>query len=357
MRETERGQTVQGEASGAMAEATATAVASMTITEKAEVQEPPEDGGRLPLHLSASIPVVDLGRLAQSDGGCEEEMDRLRSALTTWGLFQVTGHGIPASFLSEVRRIGRQFFELPMEEKQRYSNKGEGFSEGYGRDQVGTHSIDCTDRIILNVEPEDQRNLEFWPDNPTSFREIVHELSARSEMVVKQILRAISKSLDLEEAHFISQFGEKMAMLCRFCHYPSCSRPDPVLGLRPHSDNSVLTVILQGDEEGLEILKDNVWLMVPSNPDVLLVLMGDLMEIMSNGMFKSAVHRVVSPSEERTSTALFYALDPEKEIGPAEKLLKDGKPRLYRDLKVQDYLDVHLKRFSEGKRSIDWAKV
>ncbi|MQL96034.1 hypothetical protein Taro_028701 [Colocasia esculenta] len=198
----------------------------------------------------------------------------------------------------------------------------------------------------------------FKPSLPS--KEILHEYSTRVKTVVKLILRVMAESLNLEETdYFISQFGEKMGIYCRCCHYPSSSRPGPVFGLRPHSDNSVITIISQGgDVEGLELLKDDQWIKVPTNPDVLLIMVGDLMEIMSNGRFKSSVHRVVAHRErERISTILFYMLDPEKEIGPPEELLKEGSPRMYRDLKVKDYIDAHLKSYSEGKRGIDWAKA
>uniref|UniRef100_A0A1D1YZW3 Protein SRG1 n=1 Tax=Anthurium amnicola TaxID=1678845 RepID=A0A1D1YZW3_9ARAE len=312
-------------------------------------------------HLSASIPVVDLRRLSQSDGSNEEEMAKLRSALASWGLFQATGHGIPASFLDQVRRIGRRFFELPTEEKRRCSSNGGVVAEGYGDDRAdrGAQLVDWNGRILLKVEPEDQRKLEFWPDNPSSFRETVHEYAARVKMVVQLILRAMAKSLDLEETQFLGQFWEGMDIYSRFSHYPCCPRPELVLGLKPHADNSVVTVILQGgDAEGLEILKDNLWVRVPNNPEVLLVQMGDIMEIMSNGAFKSSVHRVVTHSEkERFSTSLFHQPGLEKLIGPAEGLLGDGKPRLYRDFKFKDYIEVHLKGYLEGKRTIDWAKL
>ncbi|MQM19282.1 hypothetical protein Taro_052284 [Colocasia esculenta] len=120
-------------------------------------------------HLPASVPVIDLRLLTHPDGSCRVEMARLRSALSSWGVFQLMGHGIPTSFLTDIWGTGSQFFKLPMEEKQRYACKGHGFNQGYGRDLVDGEA-DWTDRILLQVEPEDERNLEFWPHNPSSFR-------------------------------------------------------------------------------------------------------------------------------------------------------------------------------------------
>ncbi|CAA7397652.1 unnamed protein product [Spirodela intermedia] len=305
----------------------------------------------------ADIPIVDLLRLPHYD----DETAKLRSAIATWGAFQAAGHGISFSLLEDVRSVGRRFFELPPEEKLRCSSKSKGFGEGYGRDQVKAQTLDWSDRILLKVYPEDQRSLELWPRNPTSFSQTLHEYVAKVNTVAQLIIEAMARSIGLDETHFIAQLGEEREIYCRFSYYPPCQRPDLVLGLKPHSDNSAITMILQdGDVEGLELLsEDGGWVSVPSNPDVLLVVVGDLMEIMSNGSFKSPVHRVViNSNKDRISASLFFAMKPEKLIGPAEGLLKEeGKQRLYRDLIVKDYLDAHLNAFEEGKQAINWARV
>lgn len=79
---------------------------------------------------------------------------------------------------------------------------------------------------------------------------------------------------------------------------------------------------------------------------------------MSNGTFKSPVHRVVTNAgKERLSVAMFYALDPERELGPAAGLIDEERPRLYKTVKTKDYLAVLFETFAKGKRAIDWAKV
>ncbi|OIC56892.1 2OG-Fe(II) oxygenase family protein [Acinetobacter baumannii] len=88
----------------------------------------------------------------------------------------------------------------------------------------------------------------------------------------------------------------------------------------------------------------------------LLVLMGDQMEIMTNGVFKSAVHRVLSSSErDRISVAVFYIPEPNKEIGPEEVLITEERPQAYK--KVKDYNDEHWGYYQQGLRAIHIAKV
>ncbi|KAJ0984785.1 hypothetical protein J5N97_003141 [Dioscorea zingiberensis] len=301
------------------------------------------------------VPVVHLGH--------SDETAEIKAALQSWGMFQVIDHGLPSSFLDEVRDIARTFFKLPIEEKQKYSNliDGEFKYEGYGNDNIIAEGqiLDWTDRLYLLVQPEDERKLELWPVNPSSFRDVLHEYTIKTRKLVDDILKVVAKSLELDKDFFSSHFRERSTIFARFNYYPSCSRPDLVFGLKPHSDATLITVILPDkDVEGLQVMKDGKWLKVTTSPHALLLNIGDQMEIMSNGIFKSPVHRVVTnPDNERISVAMFCSNGLEKEIGPADDLVNEMRPRLYKRLKMKDYLEVFFQRFLQGKRAIDWAKL
>ncbi|CAL5373387.1 unnamed protein product [Camellia sinensis] len=126
------------------------------------------DGGD---DFSSLVPVVDIGILSCSEEPFtkeyEEELLKLNSALRTWGCFQAIEHGISSSFLDEIRKVAREFFEQPMEEKNKYSKTVVDF-EGYGADPVPEQGqpLDWSDRLFLDVCPPDQRKLQFWPQTP-----------------------------------------------------------------------------------------------------------------------------------------------------------------------------------------------
>ncbi|XP_058115693.1 jasmonate-induced oxygenase 2-like [Magnolia sinica] len=312
--------------------------------------------------LASPIPVVDLELLFSSDGDSQtSEMDKLRSALHSWGLFQAIGHGIPSSLIDDVGKIAREFFHLPTEERKKYSKAV--WTEGNGTDEIVLEgqAIDWNDQLYLLVLPEDERDLSCWPENPSSLREILNEYTKKIKVVIEVTLKAMAKLLDLEEDYFIKQIGDKATTFARFNYYPRCSRPDLVLGIKSHSDGSRITILLPDKlVDGLEVLKDGQWVNVHAIPYALIINAGDQMEIMSNGIFKSPVHRVVTNSEkERISLAMFLIADGEKEIEPADQLINEdkGQPRLYKKLKVKEYLEVFYQNFMQGKRSIDLAKV
>ena len=88
---------------------------------------------------------------------------------------QATNHGIDASLIEDLMKASREFFNQPLQERQKYSNPREGTRfqlEGYGSDPVIAHDhiLDWSDRLQLKVEPKDERNLAQWPKHPESFR-------------------------------------------------------------------------------------------------------------------------------------------------------------------------------------------
>ncbi|KAL6606099.1 hypothetical protein ACP70R_041752 [Stipagrostis hirtigluma subsp. patula] len=339
------------------------------------VQEPPRQylipeqerlGGQLAgAEMPEPIPTIDLRRLSASDGS-DEEAAKLRSALQSWGLFLVTNHGIETSLLDSLIAASREFFDQPLEQKQEYSNLIDGKHwqmEGYGTDPVKTQDqiLDWGDRLWLKVEPEDERNLARWPKHPEPFRDLLHEYTLKCKGVKDRTLRAIAKLLELDEDRLINQFGDKGSITyARFNYYPACPRPDLVLGISPHADARVLTLLLMdNDVGGLQVLKDGTWYNVPPVRDhALLINAGVLMEIMTNGIFRSPVHRVVTNSKrERISLGMFYATDLEKEFEPLPELIDEKHPAQYRKIKFSDLVAAQYEYYSKREYVIDSLKI
>lgn len=113
-----------------------------------------------------------------------------------------------------------------------------------------------------------------------SCRKTLHDYAAKVTKIEEQLLKSIEKSLSLPEGSFLNKFGENQTLDARFNYYPPCSKPDQVLGLKPHADGSGITILLQDrDVRGLQVLKDNRWLWVPIMPHALFVNLGDQLEV------------------------------------------------------------------------------
>ncbi|KAI3771755.1 hypothetical protein L6452_02922 [Arctium lappa] len=303
---------------------------------------------------SPEVPVIDVSLLNSSP----LELAKLKFAVGSCGCFQAINHGIEGSFLEKVREISRLFFRSSVEEKKKCLRADDDI-EGYGNDMVlsDQQTIDWNDRLYLTALPKHQQRLQFWPQNPSHFREVLDEYSSKIELINEVVLKALARSLNLEENCFLNQYGTNSSMSARFNYYPPCEWPDKVLGVKPHADGSAITVLLQDKEvEGLQILKDDQWVGVPIVRDALTINVGDQMEIMSNGIFKSPVHRVLINSEnERMTVAMFCMPQTEKDIGPEDDLISDETPRLYKN--VTFTLDFFFKNYQQGRRAIDACKI
>ncbi|XP_037423962.1 protein SRG1-like [Triticum dicoccoides] len=310
----------------------------------AAVEEPPPqyvvDEMLAADEMPEPIPLIDLSRLTDSD-----EADKLREALQTWGLFLATNHGIEESLMDAMMSASRDFFMQPSEEKQKYSNliDGKHFEmEGYGNDKVVTQDqgLSWNDRLHLRVEPEDERNFAKWPTHPESFRDLLHEYASKTKRTRDLILRSIAKLLDLDEEYFVNQISNKAFGFARFNYYPPCPRPDLVLGRRSHTDGGLLTILfVDQDVGGLQVERAGKWYNVPAKPYTLVINVADCMEIMTNGIFRSPVHRVVTNADkERLSLARFYAVDAETVLEPAPSLLNDKRPPRYEKIKAKDFV-------------------
>ncbi|CAN6357093.1 unnamed protein product [Urochloa humidicola] len=260
------------------------------------------------------FPVVNLNRLKDDAA----EATKLRSALQSWGLVLVTNHGIESSLMHDVMDTSREFFQQSLQERQKYSNliDGKFQVEGYGNDLVLTEDqiLSWNDRLHLKVEPEDERNYAHWPKHPECFRDVLHEYTSKTKRIRDDIFRAMARILGLDEDHFISQISSKAPAFARFNYYPPCPWPELVSGVQAHSDAGILTILLVDNAVGgLQVQRDGIWYNVPPKPDTLLINLGDIMEIMNNGIFKSPVHRVLTNAEkERLSLAVFYGVGEEK---------------------------------------------
>ncbi|CAH2070026.1 unnamed protein product [Thlaspi arvense] len=323
---------------------------------------PPTGGGEgQPLNglmPEMEISAIDLSLLFSSSDEGQEELRKLHSALSTWGVVQVRNHGITEAFLDKVYAQTKQFFAFSTEEKQKYAREVGGY-QGYGNDIIisDDQALDWIDRLHLTTYPEDLRQLKFWPEIPTGFRETLHEYTMKLNILRDQLFKGMARSLELEDNCFVEMCGENSIMDIRFNMYPPCPRPDKVIGSRPHTDGSAVTLLLPDKNVGgLQFLKDGNWYEAPIIPDTILVTVGDVLEIMSNGVYKSPIHRVVTNTEkERISVATFCFPHAEQVIQPVDGLVSEATPRLYKTIK--NYAEIYFKYYHQGRKSIEGAMV
>ncbi|KAK8944441.1 S-norcoclaurine synthase 1 [Platanthera zijinensis] len=304
-----------------------------------------------------SIPVIDFARLLDSEFA-EEEAARLHSACEAWGFFQIINHGIAEAVIEKLKQDITGFFKLPLEEKNKVAQRA-GSLEGYGQTFVHSEEqmLDWCDILFLATSPPSFKQLRFWPTNPPSFRKTVDEYAAEVKRVSDDILKVISTNLGLESGKIFEMFKGGLQTF-RFNYYPPCICPEKVLGVSQHSDVVGLTLLLQvNEQDGLQIRRNGGWITVKPLPGALIANVGDIIEILSNGRYKSIEHRaIVNNVKERITVGGFQALTIGDIVGPIPEIVNGEKP-LYRSLELEEYAKMLFANKLDGKSNLERMKL
>ncbi|KAM0952663.1 putative oxidoreductase [Dioscorea sansibarensis] len=289
------------------------------------------------------IPVINLSKR-------ETLVQEIRNASEEWGIFQVVNHGIPEKVIKELQSVGKEFFELPLEEKEKYAVKPGSF-EGYGtklqKEPEGKKA--WVDYLFHNVWPPSKVNYDIWPHNPLSYREANEEYAKHLIVVVDDLLEILSEGLGLEKQVLKESIGgDGLEYLLKINYYPKCPRPDLALGVVAHTDMSAVTVLVPNEVPGLQVFKDDHWFDAKYVPNALIVHIGDQIEILSNGKYKSVLHRTtVNKDRVRMSWPVFCSPPEEMVVGPLKQLVNDDNLPKFKTKKYKDYAYCKLNKLPQ----------
>ncbi|TYJ35600.1 hypothetical protein E1A91_A05G247800v1 [Gossypium mustelinum] len=283
------------------------------------------------------VPVIDL-----SDPDEEKVVRAIVDASSNWGMFQVVNHGIPHETVRKLKEVGKAFFELPPQEKEAYAKSpGSQSIEGYGtklqREVEGKKA--WVDHLFHKIWPPSEINYQFWPKNPPSYRKNNEEYAKHMHGVVDKLFRCLSLGLGLEGNEMKEAMGgDNMVYLLKINYYPQCPQADLALGVPAHTDMSAITILVPNDVQGLQACKDDHWYDVEYIPNALIVHIGDQIEIVSNGKYKSVLHRAkVNKEKTRISWPVFVEPPSDLEVGPHPKLVNEAYPPKFKSKKYSQY--------------------
>ncbi|KAG5517102.1 hypothetical protein RHGRI_037753 [Rhododendron griersonianum] len=299
-----------------------------------------------------TIPVIDMNRLVF--GQTDLELENLHFLCKEWGIFQLVNHGVGSSVVEKLRNEIQGFYKLPLEEKMRYKIK-EGDVEGYGTILMHENQkVDWADRLYMITNPVHRRKDHLLPEFPSSLRESLESYISELQKLAMTLLGLIAKALKIEEREIEEMFDDGMQAM-RLTYYPPCPQPEKVMGLTAHSDPTGITILLQvNGVEGFQVKRDGIWIPVNVLPDAFVVNVGDVLEILSNGLYKSIEHRATVNSEkERISIAMFFFPKFQSEVGPAPTLLNPQNPPLFKRVGMEKYVKDLISRKLDGKSFLE----
>ncbi|CAL1387086.1 unnamed protein product [Linum trigynum] len=257
----------------------------------------------------------------------EAAIRRIREACSDSGMFLIVNHGIPVEALDETLAVAREFFAGPDEEKLKWSPRppepgaASTLPMGYVN-QAAVESARNNSEVFRMGPTGSGPGSTVYPTNPTRFREIMERTFGYFVKTVAPLIETlINDALGLPPDLLHQYNSERQWDILLAYHYFKATENKKV-GSFPHKDPNLFTVVLQDDVGGLEFLRgDGRWIPVSPVPHSLVLNIGDVIEVLSNGEFKSVAHRVVSSREkDRYSLAFGYQIGGKKWVEPFAEL-------------------------------------
>ncbi|KAH8517900.1 hypothetical protein H0E87_005715 [Populus deltoides] len=287
------------------------------------------------------FPVINMEKLNGEEKAAT--MEKIRDACENWGFFELLNHGIAHEFLDTVERMAKEHYKKCME--QRFKELV--VSKALVGVQTEIKDMDWESTFHLRHLPTS--NIAEIPDLDDEYRKVMKEFALKLEKLAEELLDLLCENLGLEKGYLkrafcgstgSPNFGTKVS------NYPPCPKPDLVKGLRAHTDAGGIILLFQDDKvSGLQLLKDGQWIDVPPMRHSIVVNLGDQLEVITNGKYKSVEHRVIAQTDgTRMSIASFYNPGNDAVIYPAPALVEkeaEENKHLYPKFVFDDYMKLY----------------
>ncbi|CAN6284216.1 unnamed protein product [Urochloa humidicola] len=299
-----------------------------------------------------------MARLLDPDSSALE-IAKLGDACRNWGFFQLINHGADEAVVQQMKDNTVQFFNSPLESKTKVAvreNGFEGFGHHYSRASVG--KLDWAESMILITQPPRDRNMEMWPTNPPTFRDALEVYSVEMISLAKRLLGFMAADLGVERGALLDAFaGKRQSMAIHY--YPPCQHREKVMGITPHTDGLGLTLLLHVDDTpGLQIRKDGRWFPVRPLPEAFVVNVADILDVLSNGAYRSVEHRVLPDAERgRTTVVIFQEAAVGGMVAPLPGLVAKGGEARYKSIGIEEYIKGNFNALAEGTRFIESLRI
>lgn len=294
----------------------------------------PAPSTRAPAPTPGSVlPILDLSDFTSGDAERRATfVTRLRETAHHVGFFYLRGYGASPAQVDAVLQAARDFFALPEADKQAVHMAHSPHFRGYtaAGDEITRGARDWREQLDIGAERvplAQQPTSSAWtrlqgPNQwPASLPQLKPTLLAWQDTLTEtagHLLHALALALGQPQDRFDAAFADTPVQHLKVIHYPGRAQDESRQGVGPHKDSGCLTLLLQDTQAGLQVWERDGpgvapsagrWIDAPPVPGTLIINLGEVLEILSNGYLRATIHQVVSPPSDvdRLSVAFFLS--------------------------------------------------
>lgn len=269
-----------------------------------------------------ALPILDLKQFEDKETK-RNFIEKLQKISKEIGFFYLVGHGISEEKILEIQQITQDFFQLSQSQKDAISMIHSRHFRGYSRpnSENTRHLPDFREQIDIGVElsvveASSEEPLPIWahlqgpnqwPEHWPEFKTKITAWQQDLRQVSLKLLEALLLSLEQSEHALDDLVKGTPNELLKLIHYPKVDQKHHQ-GVGPHKDSNILTLLLQDQIGGLQVLSQGHWIDVPYVENAFVVNIGEILELVTNGYLIANQHRVISPiQDDRYSIAYFLS--------------------------------------------------
>ncbi|GAB4849264.1 Gibberellin 2-beta-dioxygenase 1 [Ancistrocladus abbreviatus] len=310
--------------------------------------------------LLPCIPIIDLLK--------PDAMNSIVKACEEFGFFKVINHGVPMDFISRLESEAINFFSLPLHEKEK-AGAPYPIGFGYGNKKIGQNGdVGWVEYLLMTVNPKlgCGRSSSIFGENPERFRGAVNEYVSAVRRMACEVLELMADGLKIQPRNVFSRLlmDEESDSLFRLNHYPPCPElqdfsESSMVGFGEHTDPQIISVLRSNNTSGLQIsLRDGNWISVPPDQNSFFFNVGDSLQVMTNGRFKSIRHRVITNGYKSRMSMIYFGGPPMSEkIAPLPSLMGGGQTSLYKEFTWFEYKKSAYKSRLADNRLLLFEKI
>lgn len=275
----------------------------------------------------SALPIIDVAPLRQA-GDAARASREIGRACRDLGFFYATGHGIGADTLSALEDASRRFFALPEARKMQIAMARGGRAwRGYFPvgGELTSGEPDLKQGLYFGEElgPDDPRvaaglplhGANLFPDDVPELKPAVLRFMHEATDAAHAIMQGVALSLGLDAQYFRRTYTARPTLLFRIFEYPASSGEG--WGVGEHTDYGLLTLLAQDENGGLQVTTPHGWIDAPPIPGALVCNIGDMLDRLTGGVYRSTPHRVRNVSgKSRLSFPFFFDPAFDAEIVP-----------------------------------------